>query len=53
MKCFISAQDPELPMTGLFEALLAAKQLVDVYNFQDHWLDVGVPDDLRRAWGRA
>jgi len=41
----------EFPMTALFECLLQAKRPVAVFNFADSWLDVGLPEDLRRAHG--
>jgi dTDP-glucose pyrophosphorylase len=41
----------EFPMTALFDALLDAGQPVAVFNFEDSWLDVGAPEDLRRAHG--
>jgi dTDP-glucose pyrophosphorylase len=41
----------EFPMTALFDALLDAGQPVGVFNFEDSWLDVGAPEDLRRAHG--
>jgi dTDP-glucose pyrophosphorylase len=41
----------EFAMTALFDALLADEQPVGVYNFEDSWLDVGAPEDLRRAHG--
>jgi len=42
-------KNQEFPITALFEALLKAKRSVGVYYLGDSWLDVGVPDDLRRA----
>jgi NDP-sugar pyrophosphorylase family protein len=39
----------EFPITDLFEALLAAKRPVGVFNFDDPWVDVGALEDLRRA----
>jgi NDP-sugar pyrophosphorylase family protein len=44
-------QHREFPITELFEALLAAKKTVGVFNFEDPWIDVGHFDDLRRAQG--
>ena len=41
----------EFPMTALFDALLRAGEQVAVFNFEDAWLDVGAPEDLRRARG--
>ena len=41
----------DFPITELFEALLAAKKNVGVFNFDDPWIDVGHFDDLRRAQG--
>ncbi len=41
----------EFPITALFEALLTRKRPVGLFNFDDSWLDVGTPDDLRRAHG--
>jgi dTDP-glucose pyrophosphorylase len=45
---YVPAQQ-EFPITALFEALLAAKRSVGVHYFSDSWLDVGMPEDLRRA----
>jgi dTDP-glucose pyrophosphorylase len=44
-------EDSEFLMTTLFEMLLEAKRSVGVYEFHNYWLDVGLPDDLRRARG--
>lgn len=44
-------QGREFPMTALFERLLEAKKAVAVFNFEDSWFDVGVPEDLRRVHG--
>jgi dTDP-glucose pyrophosphorylase len=41
----------ECHMTQVLDALLAAKKLVGVFFFDDSWLDVGLPEDLRRARG--
>lgn len=41
----------EFPITSLFEALLRAKKTVGLFNFDDSWVDVGAPEDLRRAQG--
>jgi dTDP-glucose pyrophosphorylase len=41
----------EFPITSLFESLLGAGKTVGVFNFLDSWLDVGIPEDLRRAQG--
>jgi hypothetical protein len=38
-------------MTALFNALLNAGCNVGVFNFDDAWLDVGGPEDFRRAQG--
>jgi NDP-sugar pyrophosphorylase family protein len=35
----------------LFAALLRAKKVVGVFDFNNTWLDVGTPEDLRRARG--
>jgi len=45
------ARDTEFPITALFERLLQEKMAVGVYNFEDSWFDVGVPEDLRRVHG--
>jgi dTDP-glucose pyrophosphorylase len=44
-------KDSEFLMTALFEMLLDAKRSVGIYEFQNYWHDVGVPDDLRRVRG--
>jgi dTDP-glucose pyrophosphorylase len=44
-------KDREFPITELFDELLAAKKSVGVFNFEDSWLDIGIPEDLRRAHG--
>jgi len=41
----------EFPITSLFESLLAGGKPVSVYYFDDYWLDVGRPADLRQANG--
>jgi dTDP-glucose pyrophosphorylase len=41
----------EFPITSLFESLLAAGKPVSVFYFDDYWLDVGRPADLRQANG--
>ncbi len=41
----------EYPITSLFESLLAAGKPVSVFYFDDYWLDVGRPADLRQANG--
>jgi NDP-sugar pyrophosphorylase family protein len=41
----------EFPITDLFESLLKAKKRVGVFYFNDYWLDVGQPSDLRSAHG--
>ena len=41
----------EFPITSLFEGLLADKQPISVYYFDDDWLDVGRPADWRQANG--
>lgn len=46
-------KNSEFPITGLFEVLVAAKKSVGVFFFDDNWLDVGIPEDLRRARGLA
>ena len=42
-------KDQEFPITALFEKLLEAKRPVGVFYFSESWLDVGLPEDLRRA----
>ncbi len=39
------------PITGLFEELLEQKHPVNVFYSEESWLDVGRPEDLRRANG--
>ena len=39
----------EFPITALFERLMAEKQPVGIFNFDDPWADIGQIDDLRRA----
>jgi dTDP-glucose pyrophosphorylase len=46
-------QGQEFQMTALFESLLKAKRPVGLFDFEDSWLDVGRPEDLRRAQGWA
>jgi dTDP-glucose pyrophosphorylase len=41
----------EFPMTALFDTLLAEGRPVGAHVLQDEWLDVGRPDELRRARG--
>jgi dTDP-glucose pyrophosphorylase len=41
----------EFPITSLFEGLLADKQPISVYYFEDDWLDVGSTADWRQANG--
>lgn len=41
----------EFPMTALFERLLEAGRPVAVFNFDDSWIDVAAPEDLRRVHG--
>jgi dTDP-glucose pyrophosphorylase len=43
--------DREFPITALFDMLLAQRKSVGVYYFDDSWIDVGAPEDLRRARG--
>ena len=43
----------EFPITSLFESLLADGKPVSVFYFDDYWLDVGRPADLRNANGLA
>lgn len=45
--------DREFPITALFESLLEARQPVGVFYFDDSWIDVGRPEDLRRAHGMS
>jgi dTDP-glucose pyrophosphorylase len=44
-------RNQEFPITTLFDELLAAKKAVSVFNLNSTWLDVGTPEDLRRARG--
>ena len=39
------------PITGLFERMLAEKRQVNVFHLDSDWIDVGRPDELRRARG--
>lgn len=41
----------EFPITSLFETLLERKSAVGIFHFEDYWLDVGRPTDLRQANG--
>lgn len=41
----------DFPITDLFTKLLDAKKKVSVFHFEDSWIDVGMPEDLRRARG--
>ena len=44
-------RNQEFPITRLFDVLLRAKKVVRVFDFNNTWLDVGTPEDLRRAHG--
>ena len=44
-------KDQEFPITALFDSLVAVNKSVGVFFFDDTWLDVGIPEDLRRARG--
>lgn len=44
-------RDQEYPITSLFEACLEAKLPVGAFRVTDEWLDVGRPEELRRARG--
>jgi dTDP-glucose pyrophosphorylase len=44
-------RDCEYPITNLFEGLLEAKRAVNVYFSEQSWIDIGRPEDLRRAQG--
>jgi dTDP-glucose pyrophosphorylase len=44
-------KNQEFPITALFDSLVAANKTVGVFFFDDSWLDVGIPEDLRRARG--
>ncbi len=44
-------RDQEFPITDLFSQLIFEKRPVGVYYTDDDWIDVGRPDDLRRARG--
>lgn len=41
----------EYPITTLFESLLGEEKGVGAFHFDDYWLDVGRPVDLRQANG--
>ena len=41
----------EFPITALFDSLLEDRKPVSVFHFDDYWLDVGRPADLRQANG--
>jgi dTDP-glucose pyrophosphorylase len=43
--------DQDFPITNLFELLLERNISVGVFYFEDLWIDVGRPEDLRRAHG--
>mgnify|MGYP001545173881 FL=1 len=43
----------EYPITELFEHCLRADQPVGAFPITDEWMDVGRPDELRRARGLA
>jgi len=45
--------DQDFPITTLFELLLERKSRVGMFYFDDPWIDVGRPEDLRRAHGLA
>jgi dTDP-glucose pyrophosphorylase len=44
-------KDREFPITDLFAQLICENKPVGVYYTDDEWIDVGYPDDLRRARG--
>lgn len=44
-------RNQEYPITSLFEACLEAELPVGAFRVADEWLDVGRPDELRRARG--
>jgi dTDP-glucose pyrophosphorylase len=44
-------QGEEFPITMLFEMLLRQGRPVGIFHFDDYWLDVGRPHDLRYANG--
>jgi dTDP-glucose pyrophosphorylase len=46
-------RNEEFPITALFDRLVAAGEKVGVFYSSDAWMDVGAPDDLRRARGLA
>jgi NDP-sugar pyrophosphorylase family protein len=46
-------KNQEFPITSLFDALVAAKKTIGVFYFEDNWIDVGSPGDLRRARGSS
>lgn len=43
----------EFPITSLFDTLLAEGRRISVFYFDDYWMDVGRPADLRLANGRT
>lgn len=46
-------RDRAFPIITLFERLLQENRRVSVFYFDDDWMDVGRPTDLRRANGNA
>ena len=44
-------KDTEYPITQLFETHLQAGDSIGAFHFEDDWIDVGQPDQLRQARG--
>jgi dTDP-glucose pyrophosphorylase len=44
-------QDVMFPITSLFERMLAENRQVNVFQVDAEWIDIGRPDELRRARG--
>jgi len=45
-------RNEEFPITALFGLLLKQKRRVSVYYFDEDWIDIGRPDELRKARGQ-
>ena len=41
----------EFPVTALFDMLLKAERRVGIHHIDEDWIDVGRPDDLKKANG--
>jgi dTDP-glucose pyrophosphorylase/CBS domain-containing protein len=44
-------RNEEFPITALFDRLLKAERRVGIHHIDEEWIDVGRPDDLKKANG--